>query len=459
MTYTLRMTQVQHERIRAHLFPGDGMEAVALLLCGRASGTGTHAFMVREVFPVAHGDCQRYPDRITWPTELVDELLAHCYGKSQALIKIHSHPGGYSQFSRQDDESDMALFGSITSLLDDGLAHASLIMLPDGSCIGRAIGPEGHVLAPLASIMSVGDDLRIWPASLGGAAPAFAQRHAQAFGDGTTHLLSQLTVVIVGCSGTGSVVVEQLARLGVKRLILIDPDIIEEKNLNRILNSGKEDAYLSHYKVHVIARAIAHIGLGQEVICLPLNLASPAAVKAVASADIIFGCMDGAEGRHLLNRIATFYSLPYFDVGIRLDADGCGGIERIAGAVHYLQPGRSSLLSRGVYTLERVEAEALRRQNPVLYQQRLDEGYLRGVDDDRPAVISVNSLLSSLAVTEFLARVHPHRNLPNDHFAQTAVNLSEMQFFPEGEGTVCELLKSHVGRGDITPLLDRASLS
>lgn len=83
---------------------------------------------------------------------------------------------------------------------------------------------------------------------------------------------------------------------GVGKLVLVDPDSVEERNLNRILNSGKEDSYLSTLKVHVVARAIAHMGLGQEVLCLASDLATPAAVSAVASADIAFGCMDSAEG-------------------------------------------------------------------------------------------------------------------------------------------------------------------
>jgi hypothetical protein len=90
----------------------------------------------------------------------------------------------------------------------------------------------------------------------------------------------------------------------------------------------------------------------------------------VAACDVVFGCMDGVEGRHILNRLATFYIIPYFDVGARLDADGAGGIDRIAGAVHYLQPGLSSLLSRGVYNMVRVDAEAMRRTNPEMYRVR-----------------------------------------------------------------------------------------
>lgn len=162
---------------------------------------------------------------------------------------------------------------------------------------------------------------------------------------------------------------------------------------------------------------------------------------------------------HVLNRLATFYLIPYFDVGVRLDADGKGGIDRIAGAVHYLQPGLSSLLSRDVYDMKRVDAEAMRRTNLEMYRRLVKEGYLRGVDEDRPAVISVNTFFAALCVNEFLARLHPYRNQSNDEYAYVGGNLSEMQFFPEGESAPCAVLARHVGKGDVTPLLERPSLS
>src|SRR5437879_8706512 len=180
---------------------------------------------------------------------------------------------------------------------------------------------------------------------------ASSMRNQQVFGRGTAARLRTLSVAVVGCSGTGSLVVEQLARLGVGRLVLVDADLVQEKNLNRVLNTGKEDVYLGKAKVFALASAIARMGLGQEVLPLPLNLVSPRAVREVAACDVVFGCTDGAEARHVLNRLATFYSLPYFDVGVRLDADGSGGISNISGAVHYLQPGGSSLLSRGAYEM------------------------------------------------------------------------------------------------------------
>src|SRR2546422_10875199 len=111
------------------------------------------------------------------------------------------------------------------------------------------------------------------------------------------------------------------------------------------------------------------MGLGTEVIPLAHNLCEPDVVRAVAACDVLFGCMDGVDGRHLLNRLATFYLIPYFDVGVKLESDGRGGIDQVCGTVHYLQPGRSSLFSRGMYTLEQLRAAGLRRSDPRAYEK------------------------------------------------------------------------------------------
>ena len=48
-----------------------------------------------------------------------------------------------------------------------------------------------------------------------------------------------LTVGIVGCGGTGSAVAEQLARLGVRRFILTDPDTLSASNVTRVYGSTR----------------------------------------------------------------------------------------------------------------------------------------------------------------------------------------------------------------------------
>jgi hypothetical protein len=268
-----------------------------------------------------------------------------------------------------------------------------------------------------------------------------------------------MAVAVVGCSGTGSPVIEQLARLGVGRLVLVDPDHVEEKNLNRILNARREDAYLKRPKVEVMARAIASMGFATEVEIIQEDLATPRAVKAVAECDVLFGCMDGVEGRHLLNRLAAFYLLPYFDVGVRLVADGRGGIDEASGAVHYVRPDGTTLQDRKVYNAEQLKAAGLKRTDPKAYREQVRVGYIRGVEEDRPAVISINMQLASTAVNEFLARMHPYRYDDNGDFAVVRRSFIQGTEYRESEGAPSGAFFRHLGKADVCPLLSMPELS
>jgi tRNA A37 threonylcarbamoyladenosine dehydratase len=80
---------------------------------------------------------------------------------------------------------------------------------------------------------------------------------------------------VIGCSGTGTPLIEQLVRLGVGFLVLVDPDRAEWKNLNRMYLTKAADASLSRLKVEVLPEAIGQIGLGTEVLPLAKELATP----------------------------------------------------------------------------------------------------------------------------------------------------------------------------------------
>lgn len=459
MRIKLRLSQKDHIALREHLLPGDGLEAVAVALCGRRRSRSNHCLTVRSIVPIPYDECkERTPDRVTWSTRRLIPLLEEAGRRDLAILKIHSHPGGYPQFSSVDDESDTDLFNSVFGWTDSEFPHASAVMLPDGRLFGRAILRDGS-FQPLDSILVPGDDIHFWTSEYGGTVPAFAQRHAQLFGSGTTRRLREMAVAVVGCSGTGSPVIEQLARLGVGRLVLVDPDHVEEKNLNRILNARREDAYLKRPKVEVMARAVASMGFATEVEIIQEDLATPRAVKAVAECDVVFGCMDGVEGRHLLNRLAAFYLLPYFDVGVRLVADGRGGIDEASGAVHYVRPDGTTLQDRKVYNAEQLKAAGLKRTDPKAYREQVRIGYIRGVEEDRPAVISINMQMASTAVNEFLARLHPYRYDDNGDFAVLRRSFIQGTEYRESEEAPSGTFFRQLGKADVRPLLSMPELS
>ncbi len=453
--FTLRLTGHQHAALKAHLFPGDGNEAVAIALCGRRRGDRAHVLCMHELHPIPYSDCpERRPDRVSWSTLSVVPFLERASKQGLAILKVHSHPGNYQQFSSIDDQSDTDFFASAHGWTDTEDPHASAVMVPSGRMFGRVVMPNGE-FEPLSTITVAGDDLHFWRSNSGRTGTRdFAERHAQLFGEETIARLHQLSVAIVGCSGTGSPVIEMLARLGVGRLVLVDPDKVEERNLNRILNTTREDAVLGRTKVDVLAAAIARMGLGTSVIRIADNLATAHAVHAVAECDVLFGCVDGAFGRNVLNRLATFYALPYFDLGVALEADGKGGISEATGAVHYLQPDRSSLRDRRVYTSQQVQAEGLRLTNPDEYKKRVRERYISGVQEDRPAVISINMQIAATAVNEFLARIHPYRTAGNDEFATVRTSFFHGEQYRECDSLPIPIARKDIGRGDVSPLLD-----
>jgi len=443
-----------------HLFPGDGREAVAFMLCGQARGADQTRLVARKVVPLPYERCTvREPDRVTWPTDWLVPLLNEAASAGQSVVKMHGH-GDFAAFSSVDDISDRALFPSVHAWVGHDVPHVSAIMLQNGRVIGRAVGADA-AFRPLTCVNVVGPDLWFWYADTAepAAAPAFGVRIAQTFGQGTFELLRRLRIGVVGCSGTGSPVIEQLARNCVGSLVLVDPDVIEHKNLNRIWNATMADADAAAPKVTIAERAIHRMGFGTDVLSIQKSLFDPESIAAIASCDVVFGCVDSVDGRYLLNRLAVFYSIPYFDLGVKLEADGRGGVDQVCGSVHYLQPQGSSLLSRRLFTMEQVRAAGIRRTDPEGYRKLLTEGYIRGAAEDRPAVIQLNTLIASLAINELLARLHPYRIDPNSEFATQRVSLSHGIFQHEGDGAPCEIFSRHVGRGDVKPLLDLPELS
>jgi tRNA A37 threonylcarbamoyladenosine dehydratase len=114
----------------------------------------------------------------------------------------------------------------------------------------------------MALINVVGDDLHFWYADAGSVElPTFVASHAQAFDEGTIKRMRRLSIAVIGCSGTGSPIVEQCMRLGASEPVLVDDDRIEDRNVNRILNSTIRDARDARSKVDVLADAIPLLGL------------------------------------------------------------------------------------------------------------------------------------------------------------------------------------------------------
>ncbi len=461
MELQLRISGLHHQMLKKHLLPPDGLESVAVALCGRYIHEENIILTVHDIILIPDEDCySRNEDLLQWPTQKAIPYFERIGKSDLAIMKIHSHPGGYNKFSGTDDKSDAEFFDSAFGWALNDKPHVSAVMLPDGEVFARFFYGDLHN-EPVSKILITGDVIKLYGSDMKSTHDDFALRTIQTFGDKTYQDLKQMTVGVVGCSGTGSPLIEQLVRLGIGKIILIDPDTVEHKNLNRILNTTLKDAEKHAPKVLVIADAIKKIGLGTEVVPLQTNLYdSMEALSELIKCDSVFGCMDSVDGRHLLNQLCSFYLIPYFDLGVKLEADGKGGINKICGSVHYLQPGKSSLISRGVYTTDDLRAASQYRKNPEEFESLRKNAYIKNVNVNTPAVISVNMNIASHAVNEFLNRIHPYKAEPACNYALSTIDITENCIInvSEEDLPVDSYLRKKVGRGDIIPFIEMPEL-
>jgi hypothetical protein len=454
MDYNITISEKNYNKIFNHLFPGDGLEAVAIALCGYHETDTYCKFTIYKSYLIPYSDCIRSTDKIIWKTEILRDLLLQANKYGFSILKIHSHPGGYSQFSHIDDDSDRELFSSIYGWMDHTRPHLSCVALPDGSIFGRVITRNLDFNA-ISKVVYAGKTIKFWSRCHDQLPSSFTQRTQQAFGEKTVSILRNLKIAVIGCSGTGSPTIEQLVRLGVGSIVLIDPDCIEVKNLNRILNTTLKDANEKKFKTDVLKERIESFGLGTRVTSIPENfIGNPKVVDEIISCDVVFGCMDSIDGRHYLNQLCNFYLIPYFDLGVKIKSNGNGGIEYILSSIHYISPGSSSLLARNLYTNQELKSTNLKRINYVEYLEQRSQKYLVDVEVDSPAVISVNMLISSLAICDFLDRIHSFRQGEKESYDITRVSLHDWYIQNLKENNDDPYSEKWEGRGDMIPFIN-----
>ena len=459
----LRLSGGHYNSLKSHLLSQDGKEGIAIVYC-KPTYLGKTILLVADIDCVAHDSCAtRTTSQLRWPGEALAKAQSVAEDNNFGLILIHSHPSGFSGFSSTDDASDQAV---IPSIYNGWLGRepaplcGSAVMTPDGAIkahiYDRKINPQN------VHVVSVnGDDILRFVDDKGKVRKT-GLHSPMAFSHAMTDALSGLHAAVIGVSGTGSIVAEQLARMGVGRLTLIDFDHIEHKNLNRILNSTLVNVEQQDLKVHAFAKAVHAYAPKTIVTPIVSTIVSRRAVLASAESDVLFCCVDSQEGRQVCDLISQAFILPLIDIGVsiptRRDSGGEVHVSDVLARLDYVQPGGASLLDREVYTPDGLRAEYLARVAPDTLASEVKDGYVKGVNVEAPPVIALNMRAASGAVMEFIARMFPFRQERNACFARTLFRLAEgeEEQFSENE---FELTDSAVfARGSEAPLLRMPAL-
>lgn len=370
------------------------LESGAILLAHavRKGEGGAWRLLVKECHVATEKDyVERTPVNVRFTPEFCLPLEKRAKLEKLSLIYCHTHVhDGTPRFSAIDDraEAELGTYLEQRRILSPAVA----LLLSHDAMVARVLGTQesvriiesGSVLLD-TDICQTGEDIA-----------ARHDRQIRAFGADGQQRLSQMSVVIIGLGGTGSLVAQQLAHLGVGEFLLFDQDRIEETNLNRVVGATATD--IGRSKVDVAADMITRIQGEPRIHKYPIDVTAGDASVPMSGADFVFGCTDTHASRHWMNQFSYQYRIPAIDMGVAIANSGEDLL--LAGHVKMLAPGLSCLWcarhldSKQVWNELRSEAE-----------RTADPYFVGGRGVPQPAVISLNSTVASLAVTMFLSAV------------------------------------------------------
>jgi molybdopterin/thiamine biosynthesis adenylyltransferase len=434
-------------------------EAAAVLLAGLARSDRGLRLLGRELHHVPdHAYRERSPRSLSISSSGYVGALARAEAISAVPIWLHTHPGTTAVPLRSKYDIDVDAELEQTFRIRSGAeVYASMVVSPAQSWVrfsGAVVDGQDQGHHSLDRLYIVGPRWCILAAEDAPAReqlPLMFDRQIRAFGGDVQHVLSALRIGVVGCGGTGSASAEQLVRLGVRSLLLVDPDVLSESNVTRVYGSTLEA--IGRPKVEVLAAHLRRIAPGIEIQTVQGTISAQAAAARLRSCDLIFGCTDDNAGRLVLSRFSSYYLTPVIDVGVLLSS-AAGALDGIHGRVTVMTPGEGCLVCRDRIDLARAQAEQL---DPSERESLQAEGYAPGLGAIEPAVVPYTTLVASLAVAEVIERFvgygpdpEPGGILARCHDREISTNSH-----PPRPRHYCDPDAGKLGLGDHTPFLEQ----
>ena len=135
------------------------------------------------------------------------------------------------------------------------------------------------------------------------------ERNIPSLTEEESQLLRTKKVAVIGCGGLGGYIIEQLARLGIGTIRIVDGDVFEESNLNRQLFS--DVTVLGKPKTEVSQARIAAVNPDVQVEPLHGYLEEDNAADFLRGCDAVVGALDNIYTRRVLEKNCEELGIPY----------------------------------------------------------------------------------------------------------------------------------------------------
>ena len=337
--------------------------------------------------------------------EFNTQILKTAVKQNLCIIHVHSHPFslGHVAFSGIDDYSEaeettwlgkhfpQVIFGSI--VMGQHSIAARVWNLANGQPqpveVSRILGCD----FPLTIVNCGGES------SLAQPPDAMFDRQVRAFGIQGQQCIANLKVGIVGLGGTGSLMAEGLARLGVRRFVLVDADRVDETNRNRLLGLTETDVRKRNFKVNLARREIRRVKSECEVCCIRVDAATAQATSDLKTCDLLVSATDNYYSRLFLQTVAQQYLIPLLNLGVIINTFEDKIIDAFGDVQLFLPDAEQPcLLCAGQINMEAVNQELA---SDDLKRLMTEQGYIRNAVVPDPAVRPLNGMTANLALELF----------------------------------------------------------
>jgi molybdopterin-synthase adenylyltransferase len=213
--------------------------------------------------------------------------------------------------------------------------------------------------------------------------------------------IAATSVAIVGLGGLGSHVAQQLAYFGVRDYRLVDFDIVTDSSMNRLIGAVDADVAAETKKIDVASRIITGIIPSATIDPIDARIDAPESKAAIASADVVFGCLDRDLPRLKLTELCARYAKPLFDLAS--DTGGEGDDRWYGGRVVFAN-GAGCLVCHDILEQQEIARDSMTAEQREAHDRiyGVERSALAGTG---PMVVSINGIVASLAVTEFMVFV------------------------------------------------------
>ncbi len=133
--------------------------------------------------------------------------------------------------------------------------------------------------------------------------------------DGQQKLL-QAKVALVGCGGLGSTLAQCMGRSGIKKLTIIDNDVVDITNLHRQFMYNENDARQKTEKAGAAAKIVSEADSSVEVNGTAARLGRDNIDELLEGHDLILDGLDNMKTRYLLNDWCVKNNVPFIYGGV-----------------------------------------------------------------------------------------------------------------------------------------------